>query len=73
MGFLDKLFGSKQEKPASRDLKEQALTAIDALNAQIVQLEENPDIPETEKAEQIRRLNEEIRTFSASMGWKYDA
>lgn len=68
MKFLGKLFGA-EKKP---DLKEEALRTIDALNAQIVCIESDPDLSEMEKDEQIRLLKREIRRFADSMGWKYD-
>ncbi len=68
MGFLGKLFGAEKKS----DLKEEALRTIDALNAQIVCIESNPDLSEMEKDEQIRLLKREIRRFADSMGWKYD-
>lgn len=72
MGFLDKLFGAEKAKPRNRVLKEEALQTIDALNAQIVCIESNPNLSEMEKDDQIRLLKREIRTFAESMGWKYD-
>ncbi len=72
MGFLDKLFGAEKAKPLNRDLKEEALRTIDALNAQIVMIEDDPNLSEMEKDEKIRLLKREIRTFAESMGWKYD-
>ena len=75
MGILGKLFGEKNPgaKPASRSLKEESLTAIDALNAQIAGLENDPNLSDAQKAEQIALLKREIKTFADAMGWKYDA
>ena len=74
MSLFAKLFGSGEQKnPAPKqDMKEQALSAIDSMNAQIAALEANPDLPEAQKAEQIAALKQEIRRFSESMGWIYN-
>ncbi len=75
MGLLGKLFGQKNgaAKPAKHSMQEEALKVMDSLHAQIVQLEENPDIPEAEKAERIGKLKQEMQKFSDAMGWKYEA
>ena len=73
MSIFGKLFGVKSAdtKPASRSLKEESLTAIDALNAQIVDLENDPNLSDAQKAEQIALLEREIKRFSDAMGWKH--
>lgn len=72
MGLFDKLFGAEKAKSPKPDLKEEALQTIDELNARIYAIEENPNLSEMEKDEQIRLLKREIRTFAEAMGWKYD-
>lgn len=75
MSIPGKLFGVKNAavKPASRSLKEESLTAIDALNAQIAGLENDPNLSDAQKAEQIALLKREIGTFADAMGWKNNA
>ncbi len=71
MGLFGKLFGNAgAEKKNS--MQEQALSAIDQINAQIMALEQNPDIPEEEKADKIRLLKHELKRFAESMGWEYN-
>ncbi len=71
MGLFGKLFGNAgAEKKNS--MREQALSVIDQINLQIMELEQNPDIPEEEKADKIRLLHHEIKRFAESMGWEYN-
>ncbi|MBR1458182.1 MAG: hypothetical protein IJ595_02240 [Oscillospiraceae bacterium] len=71
MSLFGKLFGAGQQESSGRSMQEEALTAIDSMNAQIAGLEADPNLSDAQKAEQIALLEREIKRFSDAMGWKH--
>ena len=71
MSLFGKLFGGGEKPPVSKHMQEEALHAIDSMNAQIAGLEADPNLSDAQKAEQIALLEREIKRFSDAMGWKH--